>query len=865
MDIIESEQVLSKPLTLNDEIKYFAEKLPFWAQFISEKLFSAQLITDQDIDIAYTLFLEEAGLKEKEMRKEARITFKSPNISYLDYKSDLFLSKLCNVEGVNALSEDQFIEFSPNVTVIYGVNGSGKTGYIRLLKKAFFSRAEESILKNVNIKDGHKDVKADFDFISGGKQYLLQYPNDSTKPEFLQFSVFDGKSVLKHLDGKNEFEFRPAALNIFLGLSNAFKKIEEKLASDISTKNTPMDYASLFDGESDIKSILMGLTAKTKIEELKVHLSYSEEDRLYKKELEEQKAQLLTLKKDKEISALEEKKVLVNELKDTINKNNNYFTDEYLIKIENEIEDCVSKENISQKSGINSIQSELFDHIGSPEWKAFIEAAKHFSEIQVNEYQKDNEHCLFCHQPLSKEARALIIKSFEYIKSTTEKEAKDAQILLVKEQAIFEKIEFNLLLPNNVLTVWLDSNHKQELGNIMIAISEQQKLSEDIVSDIKGKKIVRSRAYQVDITSLDKIIIDIEAKITELREKEPTTEIQKLSKIIAYLEHKEKLEQHIDRIELYINDIKWVAAANKAKRQLSTRMITEKEKELSSKYFSQAYINTFNDECKELNGNFGIEINHTGSSGTSFRQLKLKNHNPSEILSEGEQKVISLADFLSEMEHSGVNKGIIFDDPVNSLDEERKSNIAERLVHESNKRQVVVFTHDLVFVSSIVSACSMVQVNLKCHWIEKLDGKPGVIWLNNTPSYEKSYKTIGKAQQYYEDAKKDGPEQRENDIKNGFAALRTSYESLVVFDLFKGVVQRFAERVSIDSLKDVNFDVAIRDEIMDSFYKCCSFMEGHSHSDKYAYKKPTLDNLREEIDRYSQIKKKLKDSKKRAG
>ena len=35
-------------------------------------------------------------------------------------------------------------------------------------------------------------------------------------------------------------------------------------------------------------------------------------------------------------------------------------------------------------------------------------------------------------------------------------------------------------------------------------------------------------------------------------------------------------------------------------------------------------------------------------------------------------------------------------------DDERKSEIAERLVKESLKKQVIIFTHDLVFVSNIL-------------------------------------------------------------------------------------------------------------------------------------------------------------------
>src|ERR1700723_558323 len=51
--------------------------------------------------------------------------------------------------GVNALAEDQTLKFSSGLTVVYGDNGAGKTGYIRILKNACRARGPEKILGNV--------------------------------------------------------------------------------------------------------------------------------------------------------------------------------------------------------------------------------------------------------------------------------------------------------------------------------------------------------------------------------------------------------------------------------------------------------------------------------------------------------------------------------------------------------------------------------------------------------------------------------------------------------------------------------------------------------------------------------------------
>ena len=106
------------------------------------------------------------------------------------------------------------------------------------------------------------------------------------------------------------------------------------------------------------------------------------------------------------------------------------------------------------------------------------------------------------------------------------------------------------------------------------------------------------------------------------------------------------------------------------------------------------------------------------------------------------------------------------------------------------------------------------------------------------------------------------PMEREAILKQGFAALRTCYEVLVINELFCNVVQRYNERVSIDALSKVKFTEEVKTELIDGFAQCCCYMEGHTHSDKYAYKKPEPKNLNEEIQRYEAIRKKIKDFKK---
>jgi len=158
--------------TLESEVKKFADGLPFWAKYIADKILLGKAISDIDIETSYSYLLEELKLKGETEKPEIEINY---NASTGDYDPDLLLTKLENVEGVNALTENQTIDFSPNLTIIYGSNGSGKSGYVRLLKKVFYSKAPEEILQNIHLKDGHKPVNAKFTFKSKNADVPLSY------------------------------------------------------------------------------------------------------------------------------------------------------------------------------------------------------------------------------------------------------------------------------------------------------------------------------------------------------------------------------------------------------------------------------------------------------------------------------------------------------------------------------------------------------------------------------------------------------------------------------------------------------------------------------------------------------------------
>jgi len=863
-EAIEIAEVEQQVETLETEVKKFADGLPYWAKFLAEKILSGNAISDNDIDTSYSYLLEQLKLKEETEKPEISIDYNDENPG--NYKTDLLFHKLENVEGVNALTENQTIEFSPNLTIIYGANGSGKSGYVRLLKNVFYSKAPKNILPNVHIDSGHKPINAKFTFKSNNTEKSLEFA-DKENAEFEQFAVFDGDSVLKHLENKNEFEFRPAGLSFFAEYTNAIIRVEQKLNAEIQTKqtgNTAEDLSALFDGNSEIKTLVQNLKAETKIDDLNKYKPFSDEDTKKLADVKKQYDELLLASKgkEKEIKTLESIKSLLVQNKQAIEKLNQFLTTEEIKKLKIAISDCVSKEATAKAEGIENFKTDKIGNVGTTEWKNFIISAEEFAKTQKAEnidYPENGDNCLLCQQPLSNEAQKLISNYWTFIKSVAEQNAKQAQEKLDKAKENYENLNFDLFPQDNTLTVWLTEKYPNEIEVLKQKLSEQKTLAQNIIADIQSKTANERVEIQISIEQHTTIDTAIGISIDLLKEDEQSKELQKLLNSKTLLEHKEKFNTHFSKFETFVNNQVWIKKAGKA--DYAKRKITDTEKALSNKYFNQKYIDTFNEECQKLNGNFGIDINHTGTAGKSYRQLKLKGKNPNAVLSEGEQKVIAIADFLAEMHLSEVNKGIIFDDPVTSLDNDRKKQIAERLAFQATLKQVIIFTHDLVFFYHIKNFSKKflngINNSFVHHSLERESPLCGKVVANTSPANEGQYHEPTKAESWLTKSKSANGNERVDCAKAGLSALRTSYEALAIFTILGGTVQRFDPQIRMGRLKDIKFDKSLIETIVEKHGEISDLIEGHLPSDEFGII-PSPEILEEQIGNFKTLKEQLK-------
>ena len=255
---------------------------PYWEQYVWKLNLEKESLTDQDIDQCYEYLAEHLGLIDPLPGKKPPISFKheivaTPEIT--DTTAKIKILEVKDFEDVNALSADCSVKFGPSLTLVYGSNGSGKSGVGRLLCNACFSRGEREILPNVRTASlPSPEAKATFVMDDGaGNLSEIEYSLGDNNNNLKRFSVFDSESVLIHLDQSNHVNFIPAQIKIFDKVATTISKIEEQLTNERNAKkkDNPFEVMFLDNATTSTATFCKGITGATKEADFLKHANFN--------------------------------------------------------------------------------------------------------------------------------------------------------------------------------------------------------------------------------------------------------------------------------------------------------------------------------------------------------------------------------------------------------------------------------------------------------------------------------------------------------------------------------------------------------------------------------------------------------------
>src|SRR2546423_13837773 len=108
---------------------------------------------------------------------------------------------------MNALAEDQALKLAPNLTLVYGDNAAGKTGYIRILKSACRARGQEKILGNVISGAAPLAPVVAIKYKLGAETDAREWAGQGEDDFISHVSVFDMQCAAVYLTEKTDVAF----------------------------------------------------------------------------------------------------------------------------------------------------------------------------------------------------------------------------------------------------------------------------------------------------------------------------------------------------------------------------------------------------------------------------------------------------------------------------------------------------------------------------------------------------------------------------------------------------------------------------------------------------------------------------------
>jgi hypothetical protein len=224
------------------------------------------------------------------------------------------------------------------------------------------------------------------------------------------------------------------------------------------------------------------------------------------------------------------------------------------------------------------------------------------------------------------------------------------------------------------------------------------------------------------------------------------------------------------------------------------------------------------------------------------------------VLSEGEQTCVALAAFMTELATSLHRSTLVFDDPVSSLDHRWRHKVAERLIEEAASRQIIVFTHDLVFLNDLQSLAQDKGVaHNALSLIQSADGA-GVI---NSDLPWIAAKVAERIDNLEKDARSAKALYDANDdsgyteaVTRIYSKLRSTWERALEDVAFCGVITRHRDYINAkDLIKVTVLEEADVKGFQAGYKKCCDQTEAHDPSRGRNAAPPPPDDVLNDIGR----------------
>ena len=834
-----------------DEIEAWSKKLSPWRQDALRRLAISDDLTDTNLDELLAMIKQAAGL-DLGTPTPTPVPFAKAHFGGSN-QQPIVLKGIANVENVNRLVPKAGLDFCPKaLTVIYGRNGSGKSGFVRILRTACRTRVENPAKLKVlaDVYGGSSGPQAaDIIIDAGGGDTPIAWTIGMTAaPALMQVAVFDTLAAQLYVDSGNQIRYLPFGLALPHRLNAVCLKLKERLEAERATAvgNKVSLTAIVFPVQRATKAqefdrTLSNATTEAKIDEVATFL-----------DKDQKRLELVTSILSADAAAVADLAALIGWVESIAGECETAataFSDMALSGFAALRNAAVTARQAAQLSAGELFTNEPLPGVGSQTWRTMWAAARDYSvseayvdtEFPVTSSEAGPAACVLCQQPLLPDGAERMQRFQEYMNDKLTYAATEA-----------EKAVADATSGLAALTLLVASDFTDRVEQVRRREPELAGALSDFQDSATQRRTDAAARLAGEETSPVPVLASPHAKMKELAEK-LRGERDALAKVSEAQEHEKLVVERAeleDRQILAANRAKLItrrkllsidAAYAKALAEVQTKGITQRANELVDKHLTSKVMTRFDDE-RERFDIMHLKVGLSRKSGQIKAEFEVDPQTKltkvtSEILSEGEQRALALAGFLTEVALTDSSGPIIVDDPVSSLDRDRSAQVAVRLAEEACQRQVVVFTHDIIFFNELCGAAEsqgIEPVTIALFGDKDAAGKidaAGMVWKGL-----KVAKRIGKIKNDFAPLPKllkTSPADYEYRVKNLYGRLRDTYERVVEEVIFKDIVRRGTDVIQTQLLRYVTLSDAL----------AIRFHEGMTHANTHSHDNPAADTV----------------------
>ena len=854
---------------LYEEIKSWLHDQADWFQEGAERLLSKEELDQADITGLAAYVKTEDGQKKTNHRTFTGLSQKGAD------KQELRLKSIGDIQGIENLSPRTPLNFGTgNLSVIYGHNGSGKSGYARIIKKVCGNPRAEALKPNV-FEDPPAEQKCTIEYQVEEKNEPVEWQANAQPISELEFvDIFDGDEAGFYLNKETEVSYTPREVALFEKLASVCEKVKDKLQEeqDQLTSSLPKLPDEYLNTEKAKK--YNNLKAGQSEEDLAEILIWKEDE--HQKQLDQIKERLksdpsqLARTKSSKKQQLDQTIEKIKSAIGLVDKNG-------CQKLQELKNTAIDKRKVATEGAKAQTASTQFDGIGSQTWNAMWEAAREYStkvaypdkEFPLTE---EGSRCVLCHQELNPDAQQRLQDFEQYVQGKLEREAKQAEQDFKEALEKLPRIPTESDLKTAGEAAGLEEEWLPKLNEIWQQVQKVSKnlQKKDLTEDVVGVPYPTEMFKTLEERS--KTLAD---QIEQHKADAKDFDKEKIDKQRLELEAKKWTSQQRNAIKAELDRLKKQNQYEDWKKKANPRSTSLKAGEISKKAITQEYVSRFKQELENLGAKrIQVELVKTRTErGRSKHQIRLCNVRNGEpelkaVLSDGERRIVALAAFLADVTGRPESAPFIFDDPISSLDHEFEWEVAMRLATLAQERQVIVLTHRLSLYGVLEDAAKKLEdkwkdKNLEQHCIESLGNSVGhpaseQAWTQKT---DKANNTLIDR---LDKAKKELDNGGEIDIyKSRVKSICTDFRKLlersVEDDLLNAVVKRHRKSITTDNrlgkLQNINNqDCEFLDRLMTKFSKF-----EHSRSEEHPVDIPDEQDLRKDLEDLNEWRKSFKE------